>query len=237
MRAETAPRVLVIDIGGVIARDPRPKVVRTISRAEGLDPARFARSYYRVCRHHATAPLGVRKMYEALRRAHHLSMRYRAFHHLVADETLVVYPQVLRALRELKREGGVKVVLASNIERHVWSGLDRKFGLRRVADRAVLSFRAGVLKPNPSFYRKLLRREQVDPSDALYLDDLRANVLAARRLGMRAKVVHSPAETARVVRGLRRAHQRAVRPPSPREPLRGRSVRVSVPALPSDRSG
>jgi putative hydrolase of the HAD superfamily len=49
-----------------------------------------------------------------------------------------------------------------------------------------LSFRLKSMKPSPEFYLKLCREFGIDFRDALFVDDLRENVEAANRLGIRS---------------------------------------------------
>lgn len=198
------PRVLLIDIGGVIAQDPRPVVIREIARQEHLNHRRFARAYYRIVARYAARRLLLRDMYTSLRQDFGLSLSYREFRDLVSDRTLVAFPDVLQELHRVKQSRRLRVVLASNIEQHVWSGLNRKFDVKSAAHRAVLSYRLGILKPRKAFFEEALRREHARPEEVLYLDDSPENVRMARTLGIRSRLVRSRGETVRILQRLKR---------------------------------
>lgn len=51
----------------------------------------------------------------------------------------------------------------------------------------------GSRKPEPEFYRVACERAAVDPSDAVFLDDLGVNLKPARAMGMRTIKVETPA--------------------------------------------
>ena len=87
---------------------------------------------------------------------------------------------LLRSLRP-----GRKVGLISN----AWSGL-RDFITRQrfedVFDDMIISAEVGVVKPDPRIYQLALERLGAKPEEAVFLDDFRRNVEAARSIGMAA---------------------------------------------------
>ena len=203
-RSRHAPRrVLWIDVGGVVLRDPRPLVAERLC-TEGVTRERLRTVYYRLSRRLDTDGITLRTMHGRLRKALPLSVDYQEFRALVCDQSLLAYPSVLRALRRLRKAGGVHVVFTSNVSRPVWRGIERKFALRRYADASVLSFRLGTLKPSPRFFRAALRMSRTVPREVCYLDDAQENVDAARRMGIPSWRVSRPEQTVRYVRKLTR---------------------------------
>jgi len=92
------------------------------------------------------------------------------------DEELVRYLGGLRPRR--------KTALLSN----AWPGARRVFsermGLADVVDEIIISAEEGVAKPDLAIYQIALRRLGVRPREAVFVDDVAANVEAARALGM-----------------------------------------------------
>jgi HAD superfamily hydrolase (TIGR01509 family) len=199
VKRRVAPRVLLLDIGNVVVWDTRPRVVRAICRQEQVAPAELRATYYRLCRRAGAGKLDLREIYAILRGKFHLSLGFRSFRELVTSRSLVAIPGVLPRLRTLHRQGSVRVVFASNIERYVWQGLCQKFDLRSAADEYALSFRLGVLKPRAEFFRRALRLARAAPSETLYLDDLPENIAAARRIGIPSRRVRSPSEVVSIL--------------------------------------
>lgn len=60
-------------------------------------------------------------------------------------------------------------------------------------DVIVESSRAGVRKPDPAFYELACRELAIEPSEAVFLDDLGVNLKPARALGMTTIKVDDPA--------------------------------------------
>lgn len=60
------------------------------------------------------------------------------------------------------------------------------FGFDHLVDEMIISAEEGVAKPDERIYKIALEKMGAEPGEALFLDDLSANVEAARRLGMKA---------------------------------------------------
>lgn len=63
-------------------------------------------------------------------------------------------------------------------------------------ETVTLSYRVGVMKPDPAIYRDTVRKLGLASSECLYIDDLKQNAEAAGALGMQTVHFTSPAEAA-----------------------------------------
>ena len=82
---------------------------------------------------------------------------------------------------------------------------ERCHGFEDVTDDIVYSHEVGLAKPDPAAYELVTRRLGVEAGEVLFLDDVEANVVAARALGWHA-VLHrdtssSIAEMERIIEG------------------------------------
>ena len=125
------------------------------------------------------------------------------------DDLLSLWEQVdadedaLRLVRDVAATG-VSCVLATNQQDHRKAYLRERFGYDDVFDRSFYSCDVGAMKPEPAYFERVLEAlgiRQQDAGDVGFVDDLTANVAAARGLGIRA-VHHDPASG---VAGLRAA--------------------------------
>ncbi|HYB79892.1 MAG TPA: HAD family hydrolase [Thermoplasmata archaeon] len=208
MRRRPSTKVLLIDIGNVVIRDPRPLITRELVRRARADPTRMRASYYRTALRMASGSLGLREAYRALRTRFRWSIPYAEFREIVGWRTLHAIPGVLPTLRILHRKGAVRIVYASNVEPVTWNGLRRKYRVDECADAAALSFRLRALKPARRFFLGAIRIARVAPAEIFYLDDLPENIRAARRLGIPAQRVRSPGDTLAALRRLRTGNSR-----------------------------
>ncbi len=62
-------------------------------------------------------------------------------------------------------------------------------------DALIISAEVGVMKPEPKIYQIALGQLQVRANEAVFVDDVPANIEAARKLGMQGIVFRSPPQT------------------------------------------
>ena len=95
----------------------------------------------------------------------------------------VVNQPVLDALREARAY--LRIALVTNATSKLVSDL-KALGVVAEFDAIVNSSVVGAAKPETQIYRAALAAVGVRPREALFVDDARANVEAAERLGLRA---------------------------------------------------
>jgi putative hydrolase of the HAD superfamily len=98
--------------------------------------------------------------------------------------------------REL-RAAGLRTAILSNMSPHRLSYMrdSGDFGWLEEFEVSVYSFELGIVKPDPRIYRACLERLALPSQECLFLDDLAANVQAARAMGIKAHLFNSAEET------------------------------------------
>ena len=99
---------------------------------------------------------------------------------------------VLAVMARLKPK--YKLVLVSNTDPVRYAYIERRFPELLIFDAYVLSFRLGVMKPDPAIYREALARVGALPDGALFIDDLQENIDGAARLGIRGLLFRPDAD-------------------------------------------
>jgi putative hydrolase of the HAD superfamily len=96
----------------------------------------------------------------------------------VINEDLLAFARSLRP--------NYKLAILSN----AWSDAREIFtdllGLDDVFDTLIISAEVGLAKPDPRIYQLAVERLGVEPREAVFLDDQKRNVVAAREFGLRA---------------------------------------------------
>ena len=95
----------------------------------------------------------------------------------VLDADLVAYIDNLRA-------AGLHLGLLSNASDIARKVFGEKYGVLSHFDSVTISSEEGVMKPDPEIFRIALQRAGVEPGEAVFVDDVVANVEAARSIGM-----------------------------------------------------
>ena len=98
--------------------------------------------------------------------------------------------EMLTAVRRA-REGGAPTGLVSNS----WVMDHYTDELRELFDAVVISGEVGLHKPEPEIFELAARRVNRDPSDCVFVDDLRENCAGAEALGMTAILHREQAAT------------------------------------------
>lgn len=93
-----------------------------------------------------------------------------------------LYDDVPAALRGM-RQAGLRLAIVSNCSWQT-AGVVEVTSLAGEVDAVVLSFEIGLLKPDPAILLAALERLGADPARAALVDDVAANLDAARALGM-----------------------------------------------------
>ena len=100
----------------------------------------------------------------------------------IAD-TIHMYDTTIPWIMDLKSKG-YKVLVLSNLSNKTLSECEKDMKFLNYIDGGILSFRDGVVKPEPEIYRLLIERYFLNPEECVFLDDRRENIEAARKFGM-----------------------------------------------------
>lgn len=103
---------------------------------------------------------------------------------IVIDTALANYAKKLKQL-------GFRVACLSNGS-HEWTlQVINEHGLEHLFEQVILSSDLGIVKPDSEIYLQALRKLDVQPSQAIFIDDRQANVQAAEALGIRSLLFSS----------------------------------------------
>ena len=89
----------------------------------------------------------------------------------------------VRLLDEL-RAAAVPCYALTNFSAELFPRARQRYPFLHAFNGVVVSGREGVIKPDPAIYRRLLARYSLDPARTFFVDDVQANIDAARRLGL-----------------------------------------------------
>ncbi|HEU4542361.1 MAG TPA: HAD family phosphatase [Jiangellaceae bacterium] len=94
-------------------------------------------------------------------------------------------PETVELLRSL-RDGGVRLYALTNWSAEKFDLTYPRFEWLSWFGGIVVSGKEGVVKPDQRIFRILLERYDIDPVDAVYIDDVERNVATAAELGLRS---------------------------------------------------
>lgn len=114
---------------------------------------------------------------------------------------LVPLPDTVELLHRLKAQGHSLYCL-SNMHIASIDYLEANYDFWQLFTGKVISCRVNLCKPEAAIYAHLLSTFQLDPLDTVFIDDLEANLAAARRFGMRTILFANAVQSASALQEL-----------------------------------
>lgn len=82
------------------------------------------------------------------------------------------------------KKAGYQVLVLSNFSDKVKRDNSDALDFLEYVDGGILSYKDGVIKPDPAIYSLLLERYQLKPEECVFLDDMQTNLDAAAEFGI-----------------------------------------------------
>jgi putative hydrolase of the HAD superfamily len=194
-------RAVYFDLGGVILRTedkaPRTKLAESLGMDyEGIDQAVFGSASAQ------QASIGVISQKEHWRNvAHALSFDESQIPPFVeaffaGDRTDQMLVNFLRSLRPARKVGLISNAFSGLREWVINHKLDDAF------DEMMISAEIGIAKPDARIYQQALAKLNVRPEESVFVDDMPANIEAAKALGMYGIVFRTSGQAIADLKGL-----------------------------------
>ena len=100
------------------------------------------------------------------------------------------------------QEKGYGVYLLSNYPRRLYSQSIDELSFVEDVEGAVFSFEVQATKPEPEIYEALFRKYDLEPTECVFIDDNRGNIVAANQLGMATIHFHTKSQAEEDLRSL-----------------------------------
>ena len=174
---------ILFDLGGVLVHLDWDGVCRRLVKLSGREDEFVRREVINgpIVRSSMKGLLGAREFHQALCGRLGVDLGYKDFVDLwngllSANETIVPLVEQLKS--------GYQLVLASNTDVIHFTHSVENFGVLGQFDRQFLSYEIGLLKPDPAFFRHILRTLNTPAADCIFIDDRAENVESARTVGI-----------------------------------------------------
>lgn len=102
------------------------------------------------------------------------------------DKMLVQYDYSISWIKELK-ERGYRIYILSNWSKPAFDACQHNaLSFLPLVDGVVFSYKELVIKPDKKIYEIICNRYDINPAEAVFLDDSEANIISAREFGLHA---------------------------------------------------
>jgi 2-haloacid dehalogenase len=185
---------VVFDLGGVLIDwDPRHLYRKLFAG----DEAAMEDFLAKVCTHEWNRCQDAGRTFAAgaqsLKAAHPEKAELIDAYHCRFDEMIAgAVAGSLEILDELRR-GGTKLYALTNWSAETYPLARARFGFLSWFRGILVSGEVGVIKPDPRIFTLLVERFAVEPERTVFIDDVEANIVAARHFGLHVVHFTSPA--------------------------------------------
>lgn len=198
-------KTIIFDCGRVITKDQDQSVVARMAALFGVSPEAFHQVYTAERHDYDKGTITVGEYWTRVARRLGLAMDAATLENLVSklvkldqDSWFTINAQTVDLIEAIRKQG-YRLLILSNMN---FEGKDRMFGEARwsegrdwiaMFDHIVLSCDVNQNKPDPGIYRTCLSHAQAEAHECLFIDDMPANVEAARAMGIHAIHFSDPA--------------------------------------------
>lgn len=180
-------RTVILDIGNVLAAFCWEKMLQGF----GLEGEAFEKVADATVRHQGwqTLDQGTISTNEAIEMFAREAPEYREYiERIYQDPTKMIeqYDYAIPWIKDLKSRGYRVYILSNWSEPAYCACRDNALSFLPLVDGVVFSFQEQVIKPDQRIYDILCTRYNINPSEAVFLDDGEKNVIAAREYGLHA---------------------------------------------------
>lgn len=180
-------RAVLFDYGGVLAEEGFREGLFELARRQGLDPIALHGAGMEAVYEsgYVLGTGGESAFWRMVRERTGLRGSARELTSVILDR-FVLRPGMLELVRALRAKGYITAIVSDQTDWLEW--LDRRDGFFREFDRVFNSYRLGKGKRDPSLFDDVARELGIDPREAVFVDDMLANVVRAESRGMRGIV-------------------------------------------------
>lgn len=186
-------KCIMFDLGDVIVRNNPRRACMRLSKycPVGVDEVEwFAPKKFHLLMD--TGKLTKRQLYSAAVRNLKLEkVSQKKFEQIYAD-IFTDNPPVQDIARKLKKN--YKLMLLSNTDAIHFEHMLRTFPILKIFEHHVVSYKVGYKKPHIKIFQAALKKCGHPARECIFIDDKKANILGAKKAGMKAIHYRSPSQ-------------------------------------------
>ncbi len=192
---------IVLDLGGIIVSLDYPKMYKQFSELIGKEITKenvyefIGDNLYKIEKNEVSVEGFIWKIQSIKGGDIHPGKIIKAFNSILNE----VRPEIFSFLRKLKSNYNLFLLSNTNtihIQKFLLDIIEKKHGLRKkdweeLFHTVYYSHELGMRKPDHEIYNEVIKRERINPSETIFIDDTIENVTAAIECGWHA-VHHDP---------------------------------------------
>jgi len=185
-------KAVIFDWGGVLIENPTEGILRYCREVLGIGTGCMLAAYRKLIPYFQEGKISEEEFWKGLRRRTGAKGEMPASLWLEAFENSYVEKKDVFSVAHALHGKGCRTGILSNTEKPSRPIMERE--TYRIFDPLVLSWEVGSAKPQSRIFEVLIETLSMVPSEILLIDDVAANITAARELGLQG-LLFTDAET------------------------------------------
>lgn len=187
-------RAVIFDYGLVLSAPADPEAHSRMVEISGLSPEVFEEHYRKYRLDYDQGTLNGHTYWQTLARDTHLSLTQGQIDVLIEQDVRMwanINPVMLSWAARIQASG-MKTAILSNMGEDLLAHMRKNFHWLSGFSQLTWSCELNLIKPQAAIYRHTLKKLNVQPEEALFLDDRTENIEGARSAGLHALLFREP---------------------------------------------
>jgi putative hydrolase of the HAD superfamily len=181
-------KAVIFDYGEVLSGPPNPGAHRNLLAIAGVGEEAFEKAYWVHRLDYDADILNGQTYWQTVARDTGTEFSAAQIRELIVQDALMwmdLNPAMLAWIPKIKA-AGYRLGILSNMGDEVLGYLRPRFDWLAQFDHLTWSCELGIVKPDPAIYTQTVRKLQVEPGEALFIDNLEKNIAGAEAIGLNA---------------------------------------------------
>jgi putative hydrolase of the HAD superfamily len=185
---------VIFDYGEVLSGPPDPEAHRNLLRIAGVEEEAFEKSYWAHRLDYDADILNGQTYWQTVARDTGVHFTTDQISQLLEQDAIMwmnLNPAMLAWIPRIK-QAGFRLGILSNMGDGVLDYMRPRFPWLAQFDHLTWSCELGVVKPDPAIYLHTVKKLNVAPDRALFIDNLQKNIVGAEAVGLYAALFENP---------------------------------------------
>jgi putative hydrolase of the HAD superfamily len=185
---------VIFDYGEVLSGPPDPQAHRNLLSIAGVKEEAFEKAYWAHRLDYDADILNGQTYWQTVARDTGVRFSAEQISQLLEQDAIMwmnLNPAMLAWIPKIK-QAGFRLGILSNMGDGVLDYLRPRFPWLEQFDHLTWSCELGVVKPDPAIYLHTVKKLNVSPDRALFIDNLQKNIIGAEAIGLHAALFENP---------------------------------------------
>jgi putative hydrolase of the HAD superfamily len=185
---------VIFDYGEVLSGPPDPEAHRNLLNIAGVAEESFEKAYWAHRLDYDADILNGQTYWQTVARDTGVHFTAEQISRLLEQDAIMwmnLNPAMLAWIPRIKK-AGFRLGILSNMGDGVLDYLRPRFPWLAQFDHLTWSCELGVVKPDPAIYLHTVKKLNVSPDRALFIDNLQTNIVGAEAIGLHAALFENP---------------------------------------------